>query len=268
MTPSDLVEPTLLERYQHQNPIKFLELLLKGFCPIIRDSVDVNENMSSPPTDAVRSDRRKRAAKSSRDDTKSSCYASKSCSAKTSANRAVTRGTTTENLNKPFEIAERPPSDVIGISKKMWEGLCSTSGFAHPTAKCSGFCVSILTDHAICFGDDMPPEGEDCSIGTSETSTVDLSPQSSPLGTQRQHSFMDMQDTYFDDGEDEDECTPMVECENHRSYRGTQVLVATVLALYITLATLRSMGPSSIHFALESKLNATPRRPAFAVNSR
>ena len=244
-----------------QNPLKFLELLVKGLCPIIQDQVDVNHQISCDDvTTASGSGNRKRLP------TKPSPLAQHSAS-----KRSVPRtnhkqsprklAMTNASQTQPFEIAQRPPSDMMGISMKMWEGICSHSSFpSHKSGMCNGFC-RILTDR---FGDeDFPPDGEECSVSTTDSTAVDLSPQFLSHSTQQE-----CDNETFCGGEDDEECLPMAEFQQRKSYRGTQVLVVTILALCITLAILRNMGPAGVLFVLESKSSSTPQTLIFAVSHR
>lgn len=227
-----------------QNPFRLIELFVKGFCPVIQDSVDVNDH--------IRSDCEK--DKTRDNDNK------KLSAPRNPPQRGHHHHKPTIDNDEPFELVELPPSDVIGISKKMWEGLCSNSVLCHPTRACRGFCAH----HGIHLGDDVPPEGEECSVGTATTSTIDLSPQASPRSMQRQLSLSDS----LGEEEHDEEPLPVAEYKNERSYRGTHILILTIVTVYITLAVLRSIGPVDVNFILESKSSSAPGPPVFSINYR
>ena len=241
---SDDKAPVLLSP-QHQNPLEFLELIVKGFCPVIQDRVEVNDKASDHETDSAESDKKQKVIRSTQG------------AQQYTGSRLPRRHPSTE---KPFELAERPPSDVVGMSMKIWEGFCTHAPCLGSSGLCKGFC-NVWADHTICMdNDEMPPQGEECSVGTTESST--LTPQQSPRTSQQQHLMDDLCE------EEEDENIPIAELKYKKTHRGLKVLVMTILAVYITLAILRSLSPGSINFILESKPSATPRPLVFAIRHR
>lgn len=277
----------LAERSQHQqNPLKLFELLLKGFCPttVIVDRVDVHDDdLDDAPAPMVRTRKAPVVAAPKGPTTRPRQSASPSKIIPTtnaaplrSAKRARTnqqKQNRNDGVNhhheKPFEIGERPPSDVLGISKKMLQGFCynplhKSDPALAPKHKL-GFC-SILTDHIGCFSvDDGVPDGEECSVDTCASSNVgvDLSPQSS---CPRNHELL-TNDECFDD----DEILPIAEYQHRRSYRLTHVLILTFLAMYTTLALIQSLGPNKVLFAMERKHRRYPNNPkpiTFSISTR
>jgi len=208
--------PVFILGEPQQNPLRLLPLLVQGFCPHtvpIRDSVDVNDdhldmcNTPLPPPHQGKASATSRNVKHSEH--------GKHATTSNRKEQKKRRHRYDDTSERPFfEIMERPPSDVISISKKIWEekvweGFCynpiqSTSSSHQPAQEPSnspekpeqenshknnnnrGFCINWT-----CFPTDEdrakdPPSGEECSIAShSDCSTAELTPQSSPQQQQR-----------------------------------------------------------------------------------
>ncbi|CAB9528549.1 expressed unknown protein [Seminavis robusta] len=250
----------------NQNPLRMLELLMKGFCPtIIQDRVEVHEEPLSS-TAPMRSN---------------------AMGNKTAMDNTTTTGddTSAEPTNEPeelvhpeeqlhhpyFEIAERPPSDVIGISKAIWEGFCHHNEKQQSTQH-RGFCAVLTEQYCHYHNDEAPPDGEECSLdSSSEDATVDLSPQCHPLVTREfslEYHYQGDEDPPFlvmgsdhseSDWEDEEEeDMPIAEYyhSHKRRNRALQVLISTLLFVAITFALLQTLDTGhdkNFHFAVQRK---------------
>ena len=274
--------------HHHQNPLKLLELLVKGFCPtIIEDRVEIHGSpgIAEGGRQSSRRSRSRAAVQPLTTSTEPSRYQLCSCRQRAPTEQTPL-GLTSQRPNdkeKPFEIGERPPNDVIGISKKIWEGFCSNS---HPPSNSSnnskhhtqpppahqhrGFC-SILSDQyrALCQDEkEAVPEGEEMSVSSAGSgSFVDLSPQSSPRAFQQSSaentyttrdnlSVLDLSIEGTGEEEDDEDDEPVAEFEVHRSHRGIQVLIATLLVMSATFALLQNwdaMNHQKFHFSLQPK---------------
>jgi hypothetical protein len=248
-----LVAP-LDQRQSDQNPLRMLEVLMKGLCPtIITDQVEIHflqphndqkAECRSPPVDA--------------------------CQSPDSPFTTSESSLTTVTDKHYFEIGERPPSDVIGISKKLWENFCynpydSNRGrMHHPHHK--GFC-GILTDR-LCHKDDfnneegaIAPDGEECSINSEASLDADLSPQASPSLSSSDEMLAKLAEGDDINGvEDQEEADEIPIAEflypNKRHTRRLQVLVSTCLALFMTFVLLQkfdTVHEISFHFAVANK---------------
>ena len=274
----------------HQNPLRLLELLVRGFCPAITGRMETDHGNHGVAEAEAEEETFNRISGS----TGSAATSTQPVRQKTNRHelcrpeRLSIEPTSNEPMQQQsrdaqeimFELRERPPSDVMGISRKIWDGFCSNCHFSNnrntdsanqvhrpPTHHHRGFCSVLVGQYrALCLDDKEPiPEGEESSVSSLGSLSVDLSPQSptenaSTAISRSTSSAFDTCidattiDTEEDYGEDEDE--PFAEFEVTSSRRGIQVLLATILAVCLTFSILQHWGSTNhqrLHFSLQPK---------------
>lgn len=306
-------EPPELMPRDHQNPLRLLELLAKGFCPVITGRMETDhsspgvakaEEEEEEPINRVSCSTDDAAISTQPDAVPSKANRNQLCHPERLPKESVSKDRTQQQRNDAqeilFELRERPPSDVMGVSRKIWDGFCSNCHFSHnrnidvsankfqqPAAhQHRGFCSVLVGQyHALCLDDkESIPEGEDISVSSLGSLSVDLSPQSPPLSPTANASTVISRSTSssFDTAIDaatidaegdcgEDEGDPLAEFEVTSSHRGMQVLLATILAICLTFAILQQWGSTNhqrLHFTLQPKqlhVNAQAQRGILGI---
>lgn len=287
--------PVLLAGRQgdHQHPLRLLEILAKGFCPvIIRDRVDtrLRDHGVSDEGDLINCDSSVDEASSftqasavAPNHSRYHCFRPENILIE-SPSTADAQQRSGEEQEMPFELRERLPSDIMGVSRKILDGFCSNCHFHNSVNTFSpaqhvrqpslhhhrGICSVLVGQYrALCLDDRGPiPGGEESSVSTVGSLSVDLSPQSpqsSPakcrpaINSSSASSFMDTPidvtsaDSSADtsEGAEEDDYDePLTEFEETSSHRGKQVFLATILAMYITFTILQQWSHTNHHYFL------------------
>ena len=283
---------------EHHHPLQLLEVLAKGFCPpYIADCVKTHHRASAVADgrEAInRVDDANEVSSMTRPaDITPNGISYKPCHPESLLVEQATEGYSHQQLSsaqeRPFELRERLPTDVLGVSRKILDGFCSNCHFHKsgdnsnsvqqmhhlPSHQNRGFCSVLVGQYrAICLDDKAPiPEGEELSLSSTGSLSVDLSPQSpqSPPIEHRPTSVIRSASSLIDlpcdltnsivptcasamEGDDEDE--PQAEFEVISGHRGKQVLLATILAICVTFAILQQWGHANhqyFQFTLQPK---------------
>ena len=181
-----------------------------------------------------------------------------------------------EQQELPFELEERPPTDVVG-NLKAWKAILDHwYGSHYPPLK--GFCDHYY--HTI-FHDDSnpPPGGEECSVGSVTSNVIDdISttplPQPSPRHSTNAQPVRNRQlfqaasstavcaEKIIEEEEEEEEIRLeedilMVEYPSVRP-RAPEIFLATLVAVILTFLLVESLGTNTnyqrnIQFSLQTK---------------